>query len=331
MTASADSWSPPDAAEFDRYYQRHLSVLAGQCEKQRQAAAATATLALALGLGLGGAAGLIAALTTGNYIVGAVILVLGLGVGGAVALAARGKYSRTAKRTVVDAIVRFCGPEFSYSPTGYIEQSEFLACRLFDHSIDRYSGEDLVRGRAGLTRFRFSEVHAEYKTTTTDSKGRRHTQWHTIFKGLFFVADFNKHFHGMTLVLPDVAQRSLGWLGQKLQEWNISRPGQLIKLEDPDFESAFVVYATDQIEARYLLTPSLMRRILECRDRLKAQLHLAFFRENLYVAVNLGRNLLEPALFASMDQAACRRIYEDLCQVLQIIVELNLNLRIWTK
>ena len=42
-------------------------------------------------------------------------------------------------------------------------------------------------------------------------------------------ADFNKDFQGATVVLPDVAQRRLGFLGQQLQAMNIAR-GQLIKL-----------------------------------------------------------------------------------------------------
>jgi hypothetical protein len=33
-----------------------------------------------------------------------------------------------------------------------------------------------------------------------------------------------------------------------------------IKLEDPEIRKNFVVYSTDQVEARYLLTPSFIQR-----------------------------------------------------------------------
>ena len=47
-----------------------------------------------------------------------------------------------------------------------------------------------------------------------------------------------------------------------------------MKLENPDFEKTFDVYSTDQIEARYLLSPSMMERLLALemciRDSIKA-------------------------------------------------------------
>lgn len=42
---------------------------------------------------------------------------------------------------------------------------------------------------------------------------------------------------------------------------------QNVKLEDPVFEREWEVYATDQIEARYILTPALMERMLEIKRR----------------------------------------------------------------
>ncbi len=51
----------------------------------------------------------------------------------------------------------------------------------------------------GYTAVEFSQVHAQYKTESsrTDSDGHTETDehWHTIFKGIFFIADFNKHFN----------------------------------------------------------------------------------------------------------------------------------------
>ena len=103
-------------------------------------------------------------------------------------------------------VIGFFGRDFGYNPDDRIAEGRFTEARIFDHHIDRYNGEDYISGTAGKTRFECSEVHAEYKTTSTDSKGNSHTEWHTIFKGLFLIADFNKNFNGLTLVLPDVAQ-----------------------------------------------------------------------------------------------------------------------------
>ena len=46
-----------------------------------------------------------------------------------------------------------------------------------------------------------------------------------------------------------------------------SRFGRLeeIELEDPEFMEHFRVYSTDQVEARYILSPSMMERLLAFR------------------------------------------------------------------
>ena len=70
----------------------------------------------------------------------------------------------------------------------------------------------------------------------------------------------------MTLLYPDTAEKMFGKFGQSLQSLNgkMAHGGRdVVKLEDPEFEKEFVVYAHDQVEARYVLSPSLMRRLLE--------------------------------------------------------------------
>ena len=236
------------------------------------------------------------------------------------------------KREVIGQIVKFCDPTLTYAPEGLIPRQQFETARIFTHSIDRFAGEDLVQGKIGATTAAFSEVHAEYKTTTTDSKGRTRTQWHTIFKGLFFVGDFNKNFQGVTVVLPDVAQKFLGFIGQKLQEMNLARLGQLVKLEDPEFEKEFVVYADDQVEARYILSTSLMKRICDYKRKTGKPIYLSFVDSNIYVAVHTGTNLFEPRIFRTLlDFALAREYLEQLLLAVGIVDDLNLNTRIWTK
>ena len=43
--------------------------------------------------------------------------------------------------------------------------------------------------------------------------------------------------------------------------------GELIKMEDVAFERGVVVYGDDQIEARYILSTSLMERILAYKKK----------------------------------------------------------------
>ena len=132
----------------------------------------------------------------------------------------------------------------------------------------------------GKTSLEFSEVHAQH--VSTDSEGRRQTS--TVFKGLFLVADFNKSFKGKTFVLPDTAEKLFGSIGSMLQSWNAAR-GELIKMEDVAFEREFVVYGDDQIEARYILSTSLMERF-SLQGKSNRPVRLSFIGNNVHVAIS---------------------------------------------
>ena len=318
-------------AEFQEFYQATLLPALRALEARRKqilgriVLVAGVVLAVALPLAL-----LVLSQGSGPS---PMIMVIGVVlVGGAIGLAARGfsgGYTRDFKDRVIGSIVRFFDDALQYQPYDGIDEGAFHDCGIFTQQIDRYRGDDLVRGRIGETEIAFSEVHAEYKTTTTDSKGRRQTHWHTIFRGLFFRADFNKNFAGRVVVLPDTAQRLLGSFGQTLQKLSFGR-GALIKLEDPEFEKLFVVYGTDQIEARYLLSTSLMRRITDFKQKCGRPLHLAFAGSRIFVAISYDRPLFEPRIFRTLlEPAAVQEYYRDLQLALEIVEDLNLNLRIW--
>ncbi len=240
-------------------------------------------------------------------------------------------YVQDFKGTIIGKLVNFLDANLAYSQSGRIPQSTYMASKIFTKRPDRYQGDDHVTGKVGATQIEFSELKTEYKTTSTNNKGHTQTHWHTIFKGLFFVADFNKHFACETIVLPDTAQKLFGRLGQKLQSLNVFR-GQLIKLEDPEFERLFVVYGDDQVQARYILSTSLMERIMQFKKKSQKPIYLSFVGSKVFVAVSYTKNLFEPKIFSTLlDFGPIRQYYEDLQLAVGIIEDLNLNTRIWTK
>jgi hypothetical protein len=74
-----------------------------------------------------------------------------------------------------------------------------------------------------------------------------------------------------------------------------------VKLEDVVFSKKWKVYATDQIEARYLLTTAFMERILEVKRRFKGKdIEFSFFDNKLFIAVHTSKDLFETtSLFKS--------------------------------
>ncbi len=210
--------------------------------------------------------------------------------------------------------------------------NEYSASGMFVRRYDRSKAEDTFRGQFDLTTFAFGEVFTEYKSVSTDSKGRRKESWHTIFRGIFFTSDFNKNFSGETYVDVDTMERMLGKFGRKFQKMNASRSGELIRMENPEFEKHFAVYSTDEQECRYILTPSMMEKMVNLRNKLSADIAFSFRNNHLYVAVNKTDNFFEPKIFTSLyDEKEYKIWWELISSMSQIVEDLNLNTRIWTR
>ena len=116
-----------------------------------------------------------------------------------------------------------------------------------------------------------------------------------------------------------------------LQSWNLSRP-DLIQLEDPEFEKEFVVYGKDQIEARYILSLSLMQRILDFKRKTGQKIFLSFIDSKVFIGVWSDHVLFEPKILSTLlDFDLIREYFDDLQLAIGIVDDLNLNTRIWSK
>lgn len=228
---------------------------------------------------------------------------------------------------VLTPLIQFGDPSFRHHPHASIPRELFTASRLFEgESFNRYGGEDLVTGRHGSTQFAFSEL----SVLRVKRRGKS-TETQVVFRGLFFSADFNKAFRGETLVLPDRAEKRLGAVGRAFQSIAGGRGLELVELEDPDFERAFVVRSTDPTEARYLLSTSLMRRILGFHANTGSQLRLSFVGGRLFVAIPLEQDLFELGLATRVDIAKVRAWMGELLFATSLVDELDLNTRVWSK
>jgi hypothetical protein len=227
------------------------------------------------------------------------------------------------KRDVLRRVFEFVLPGVEYDPGARVAPKHVERSGLFHESWNEETGEDFVSGRLGATDFFFSELRlAREKKDKT----------HVVFRGLFFVADFHKSFRGRTYLLPDVAERVFGSLGRAVQALPRLDGTELIELEDPEFEKTFVCYATDPIEARYLLSPALMQRIVQLGRRAAGPLRASFLDESLYLAIPLSGDLFRvPFVRGSVDETEVLAWGGELLSVAGIVEELDLNTRIWSK
>lgn len=236
------------------------------------------------------------------------------------------------KQRVVGRIVEELYPDVHYDADAGAPKDVFKASRLHGHSPDMYSAEDGFRGRVGDTDVLLSEVHAQYRQTTTDSNGRTTTRYITYFRGIFLVADFHKAFRCTVRILPDQAEKLFGRFGKMLQGFQPFSSEKLVYLEDPEFEKSFVVYGSDDVETRYLLSTSMARRILDLKERWNSDVRLSLHGSNIHVAIPFKKNLFEPDVKRPVDDASrIHTLVEEVRSCLGIVDDLNLNTRIWSK
>jgi hypothetical protein len=125
-----------------------------------------------------------------------------------------------------------------------------------------------------------------------------------------------------------VAEANFGWLGRKLQ--GIS--GNLVRLENPDFERAFKVTSDDDIGAHYLLTPDMQERFLNLRKRWSEGIRVALLDSCLHLAIPLQGDWFEADKGLPAGAIApLENFLHQLVGVLYITETLDLNTRIWTK
>jgi len=237
-------------------------------------------------------------------------------------------YNVDFKNKIIAPLIYEIDKNLHYRPASHITTADFNRSKLFGVRPDRVSGNDYVKGSIDGINIEFSDFHAQKRHK--DSKGKEY--WESIFRGLFLISEFPKNFHAETIVLPDSAQKIFGDLiGGWLQSNNYSQ-NELVKMDNPEFEKEFVVYGTDQIEARYILTPSLMQKLLNYKKKTKHPIYVSFIGGKIYMAIEYNDDMFEASLFHSLLEYKIAIEYiKTLHLAIGIVEELKLNQKLWSK
>ncbi|MGE0636279.1 MAG: DUF3137 domain-containing protein [Bacteroidia bacterium] len=240
------------------------------------------------------------------------------------------------KSELLPEIVKYANTSANYIPDKFIEQGIFEESKLFPaQTIWDYKGSDFFKGQNDKTTFEFSQLHVIQKEVKR-SNGKTETSFTDLFRGIFYKADFNKNFSGETFVVPDISREFFGsYLGEMLNkkaEGLVRQETKLVYMEDVEFEKLFAVFSSDQQEARYILSPSLMQKITALKNKFSNDMYLAFRNGSLYIGVAATKDFFAPNLFGNIDDyETIEKHYLLIKNLFDIAEELGLNTRIWTK
>jgi hypothetical protein len=107
-----------------------------------------------------------------------------------------------------------------------------------------------------------------------------------------------------------------------IKQWH-QKGDSRVNLEDVVFSKKWKVYADDQVEARYVLTPALMERMLAVKKLFHGnRLDFSFWDNNLLIAVHTNKDMFETtSLFKSaLDY---RKVQEVICQLYSVFTVID--------
>jgi len=169
-------------------------------------------------------------------------------------------------------------------------------------TADQNAFEDKITGVRAGAEFELVEC------TITDTSGDSST---VEFQGILLDVAYPRPFLGKTIV----SHTKRGWfdkLGKGLDK---------VDLNVAELDAAFTVYANDQVETRYLLTPDRMRRLIELERVFNGQKLRALFLDGRMTIALEGENLFEGgSIFEPLpDPVRFQTALKEIAQVCDLI------------
>lgn len=139
------------------------------------------------------------------------------------------------------------------------------------------------------------------------------------FRGMFCHCQLQRPINGSVILLPDHLENKIGYLARTVQGFKQKFGARFIHLEDPEFESFFAVYADDEVEARMILTPAMMRKITEFRRSFNRDMMFSFNENMFYYASGTPDGFLRPGRKSLDNGHLLEQLYReiDLCRTIR--------------
>lgn len=218
-------------------------------------------------------------------------------------LKALGDQAKVRLLTVITDALGFSYQLDGFAPPGF----DRLRSMNLLPAPERSSYDDLFSGARSGAAFAMCDAHLE-----REEGSGKDSHWVTIFRGQLIRLTFPKRFQGVTVIARDA-----GWFNMLNRPKGLQRVG----LGASQFERAFEVYSDDQVEARFLVHPAFMQKLLDMEAAYNgSKLRGMFCEGDLLLAVE-GRDRFEFGNpfkpFDDIDKA--QAVVADLNQVLGLI------------
>ena len=173
-----------------------------------------------------------------------------------------------------------------------ISRSVIAETQMMDMG-DYFHSNDYVKGKYKNISFEMSDIKIEEESTDSDGNRTRYT----IFEGQWYIFDFNKEFKAHVQVCEKnfVSARRGSLFAKKEDRF------KKIELEDVDFNKQFRVYAQNELDAFYILTPNIIEKIKDLNNKIKGRILFCFIDNKLHIGLYNNKDFFEASIFKKID------------------------------
>jgi hypothetical protein len=216
------------------------------------------------------------------------------------------------KKDLVPTLLEESFEEVSYEPKSHISMDRINGTGLIKRP-DRYQGEDLIKGSYKGVKFEVSDINLKERVETRDSKGNVQVSYQTYFKGRWYIYRYQKQFDE---VLKIVEGRG-GYANKR----------GLVKFETESmaFNKKFAIYASSKEFGFYLITSSMLEKLLELEALHRGSIVYCYQNNELHIGVNDRRDYMEFKLKTPINEKTLDIFMSDIDLIPSIINEFRLD------
>jgi len=216
------------------------------------------------------------------------------------------------KSKLIQAIIKEISPNLNHNERKFIRFKEFDKSKIYkEYLLHTYFGNDLIYGIIDGVGIKFSDVYYSKNSVKLES--------YPIFQGILFIADFNKLFKSRVIVLDK-------------KDYHAKCVLNKTKMDNTEFNEIFDTYCFDEINARYILSPSLMEKLVALRKTFDATCNICFMANQIYIYINLGYDSFEEFDYSKPmvgENSIAKKYKEEITQFIDIVKDLNLNSKVF--
>ena len=174
--------------------------------------------------------------------------------------------------------------DIMYEPKKKLSEESFDKMELFNLDVVKYNGKNYIKALYNKNNMVFSDMET-YIIDTIETKkeiykdGKKYIRTtrkkkkKIIFKGLYIGATLNKKNSNHIYLIPNNFNDT--FLQSKIMNY-IKYQGTPVMLENLEFSKKYKVFCDDEVQARYILSLSLMERINKLDELYKGKKYIVF-------------------------------------------------------